>query len=138
MIKGRDFSPEFIFSASCSSGAGGQNVNKVNTKVELRFSITNSQLFTLEEKETLLLKLVNKINNDGELIIVSQTERSQFKNKEKTIEKFYALIEKALTPRKKRKPTKPSAAAKAKRLEAKRIKSEKKVSRKKQKIDEGT
>jgi ribosome-associated protein len=113
-------------------------VNKVNTKVELRFSITNSQLFTLEEKETLLLKLVNKINNDGELIIVSQTERSQFKNKEKTIEKFYALIEKALTPRKKRKPTKPSAAAKAKRLEAKRIKSEKKVSRKKRKIDEGT
>jgi ribosome-associated protein len=126
----KDLHDEFIFNASRSSGAGGQNVNKVNTKVELRFNIAQSQILSVEEKEILLQKLANKLTETGYLIIVSQTERSQLKNKEKSIAKFYALIEKALTPRKKRKPTKPTKASKAKRLDSKRIISEKKNSRK--------
>jgi len=126
IIKNRDFTDEFTFSASRSGGPGGQNVNKVSSKVELRFNVKISNLLSNEEKDTILIKLINKINNDGELILVSQTERSQLANKEKVIEKFYALISKALTVPKKRKPTKPTRSSKEKRLEGKKVKSEKK------------
>ena len=131
ILKDRDFSPEFTITASRSSGPGGQNVNKVSTKVELRFSIMQSTLLTEEEKEIIQTNLSAKINSEGEIVLVSQSERSQLMNKEKAIEKFYALVNKALTPVKKRKPTKPSLAAKEKRLEEKRILSEKKERRKK-------
>lgn len=130
ILQGRDFAGEFHFSASRSSGPGGQNVNKVSTKVELRFNIPGSNLLTGEEKQILLNLLVKKINADGFLIIVSQSERSQVKNREKTIEKFYTLLTKSLTPKKKRKPTKPSAEAKEKRLEQKKLNAEKKMRRK--------
>jgi len=125
------FESEILFSASRSSGPGGQNVNKVSTKVELRFNIPNSNLLSDTEKEILLEKLKNKINNEGDLILVSQEGRSQLKNKEKVLEKFYELIEKTLTPPKKRKPTKPTQASKKKRLEGKKLVSEKKSQRKK-------
>ena len=125
ILSGRGFSREFLFSASRSSGPGGQNVNKVSTKVELRFDIPHSILLTEEEKEILLTQLQKKINSEGILIIVSQSERSQLKNKEKTIEKFYTLLQKSLAPKKKRKPTKPNAVAKEKRLEEKKMNSEK-------------
>lgn len=124
------FERELVFTSSRSSGPGGQHVNKVSTKVELRFHIPNSDLLNDEEKDILLIKLKNKINNEGELIIVSQDERSQLKNKEKVIEKFYELLQKALIPPKKRKPTKPTQASKEKRLEKKRIIADKKEKRK--------
>ena len=127
---GIPFERELVFTSSRSSGPGGQHVNKVSTKVELRFHIPNSGLLNDEEKDILLIKLKNKINSEGELIIVSQDERSQLKNKEKTIEKFYELLQKALTPPKKRKPTKPTQASKEKRLEKKRIITDKKEKRK--------
>ena len=129
ILNERDFSGEMHFSASRSSGPGGQNVNKVNTKVELRFHVASSLLLSDEEKILILEKLAKKINSEGELILVSQTERSQIKNKEKVIEKFYSLLIRALTPRKKRKPTKPSLASKEERLEEKRKLSEKKERR---------
>ena len=129
MLNNRDFSCELHFSASRSSGPGGQNVNKVNTKVELRFHVASSTLLSDEEKILLIEKLVKKINSEGELILVSQTERSQMKNKEKVIEKFYSLLTRALTPRKKRKPTKPSQASKEERLEEKRMQAQKKERR---------
>jgi len=122
----RNFEPELIFSASRSSGPGGQNVNKVSTKMELRFHVMNSLLLSQEEKDLILEKLAKRINQEGELRLVSQSERTQLKNKERVIEKFYDLLSKALLPRKKRKPTKPTAAAKEKRLEEKRLKAEKK------------
>ena len=130
MLNDRDFSRELQFSASRSSGPGGQNVNKVNTRVELRFHIASSALLSEEEKIRLLEKLAKKINSEGELILVSQTERSQLKNKEKVTERFYSLLTRALTPRKKRKPTKPSQASKEERLEEKRKQAEKKERRK--------
>lgn len=131
VLNERDFSPEFIFSASRSSGPGGQNVNKVSTKVELRFHVMNSTILSLEEKNLLHEKLANRIAREGELVIVSQSERSQLKNKEAVIEKFYHLLKRALTPRKKRKTTHPPLESIEKRLEEKRIRAEKKEHRKK-------
>lgn len=130
ILQGRDFSSEFKFSTSRSSGPGGQNVNKVSTKIELRFNVIESVLLWADEKEIILKKLENKINKDGELILVSQSERSQLANKEKVIEKFYSLINKTLTPQKKRKPTKQTKESKEKRLQTKKINSEKKSRRK--------
>lgn len=129
--KGRDFSGEFLFSASRSGGPGGQNVNKVSTKVELRFNIRNSALLNETEKQILLDKLSNKINSEDELILISQSERSQLKNKEKVVEKFYLLLDKTLTPKKKRLRTTPTGASKEKRLEVKRLKAQIKERRRK-------
>jgi ribosome-associated protein len=122
----RDFTVELKFSATRSSGPGGQNVNKVSTKVELRLNIDSSSLLTEDEKVLLTEKLATRITVSGDLILVSQSERSQLKNKEKVIEKFYALLKRALTPKKERKPTVPSKASKEERLEEKRNQSEKK------------
>lgn len=127
----RVFDSEFIFRSSRSSGPGGQNVNKVSTKIELRFNVLHSILLSEAEKEMLLDKLKSKINNEGVLIIVSQQSRSQLKNKENAVEKLYRLIEKALTPPKERKPTTTPRHIKEKRLEAKQRLSEKKELRKK-------
>jgi ribosome-associated protein len=130
IIAGRNFENEFVFNASRSSGPGGQHVNKVSTRIELRFDITASQLLLEEEKNILMIKLANRITKEGILILVSQSERSQFDNKTNVIEKFYKLIEKALTPPKKRKPTHRTASSNAQRLMTKRIRSEKKKFRK--------
>lgn len=126
-----DLSSEFTFQASRSSGPGGQNVNKVNSKVELRFNIAASSLLTDEQKEILLSKLSTKINADGFLVIVSQRDSSQLSNKEDVIRKAYQLIEKALRPVKKRKSTKPTRGSIEKRLTEKRIKSDIKQNRQK-------
>jgi ribosome-associated protein len=129
-VRERNFDNEFIISASRSSGPGGQNVNKVSSKIDLRFNVSASSLLDEEEKEIVLQKLTARINNEGELIIVSQSERSQLQNKELAIEKFYTLIEAALKPVRKRKPTKPSYASKMLRLEHKKLLSKKKANRK--------
>jgi len=129
VISGRDFGPELVFAFSRSSGPGGQNVNKVSTKVELRFIVRESALLSDEEKTLLVSKLASRINRKGELHLVSQSERSQLKNKEVVIEKFYALLARALAPKKKRKRSRPSAASKEKRLETKRMTAQKKEQR---------
>ena len=129
-VRERNFENEFIISASRSSGPGGQNVNKVSSKIDLRFNVSASSLLDEEEKELILQKLSARINNEGEMIIVSQSERSQLQNKELAIEKFYTLVETALKPVRKRKPTKPSYASKMLRLEHKKLLSKKKANRK--------
>lgn len=128
---GRDFTPELVFSYSRSSGPGGQNVNKVNTKAELRFNVMGSDLLSADEKEMVMQKLGSRINLEGELVLTSQKERTQLKNKEAVIARFYTLLNKALTPKKKRKTSRPPRAVKEKRLENKRLQAGKKDQRSK-------
>jgi ribosome-associated protein len=120
---------EFTFKASRSGGKGGQNVNKVSTKVELYFDVQNSAILNEDQKNRLFVKLRNRISKDGILSVVSQTERSQLGNKELAIEKFYGLLAQALFVPKKRKPTKPGKAVKEKRLKEKKKRGEKKKNR---------
>jgi ribosome-associated protein len=126
-----DLSAEFQFFTSRSSGPGGQNVNKVNSKVELRFDIQNSILLTDDQKAILFQKLLAKISAEGILSIVSQRHRSQLSNKEDAVNKFYTIITKALKPEKRRKKTSPSKSSVEKRLNEKRIKAVIKQSRQK-------
>lgn len=125
-LRNRGFESEWRFSAARSSGPGGQNVNKVNSKVELRFDIYGSERLSDEEKEIILKKLKNKITTEGELILVAQEDRSQLKNRQQVMNRFYELLEAALTPVKKRKKTAPSQASIEKRLKLKKIVGQKK------------
>lgn len=122
---------EIKFQTSRSSGPGGQNVNKTNTKVILRFDIPNSFVLAPEEKEILLTKLAARLTSDGELIVASQDKRSQLQNKEDAMAKFEKLIEKAFEKKKPRKATKPSKTAVQKRIQNKKLHSDKKKWRQK-------
>ncbi len=130
-LKERGFEKEFEFITSRSSGKGGQHVNKTESKVELRFDISVSELLSEDERTLLFAKAANKINSEGILQIVTQKERSQVRNKEICIDKFYELLEKTFKKKKKRKKTKPSLSSIFKRLERKKRQSEKKERRRK-------
>lgn len=125
-IRQKDLVKECQFTASRSSGPGGQNVNKVNTQVSLRFDVQRSELLDEEEKRIISQKLASYISGEGVLILNAQTHRSQLQNKEEVISKFRRLIEKAFVPKKIRKASTPSKAAVQRRLDDKRKQSEKK------------
>lgn len=120
---------EVTFKTSRSGGAGGQNVNKVSSKVELIFDVDSSVQFTDEQKEIIFLKLANRIDNEGLLHLQCDETRSQLKNKEMVFERFLNLIKLALIPVKKRKPSRPSKGSIKKRLDSKKKLSDKKDSR---------
>ena len=122
---------ELKFRTSRSSGAGGQHVNKVETKVELLFNLEESNALSKEEKDNARKRLAKKINKAGILILSSQKTRSQLANKEIVIEEFLKLMERAVKPPKKRKKVKPLTADREKRLSKKKRQSEKKAARKK-------
>ena len=115
---------ELQFRAIRGSGPGGQHVNKVATKVEVRWKLTDTKAFSEAEIVRLSAKLHTRLNSDGELILTDHSTRSQHRNREKVLERFYQLLRRALHTPKKRKPTKPSQASRAKRLETKRRRSE--------------
>ena len=121
---------EVSFRTSRSSGAGGQHVNKVSTRVELLFHVSSSIVMTASEKETILTKLKSRISKEGILTIACEETRSQSRNKEIAFEKFISLLEDALKPVKKRVPTKRSKGSIKRRLKDKKAISEKKDSRK--------
>ena len=127
-----DLQKEITYKTSRSGGKGGQNVNKVSSKVELLFSIGNSLLFTDEEKELLNHKLQSRFNKDDLVQVVCDEERSQYLNKEKAVERLISILTAALHKPKARKPTKISKAAKQARLENKRLNALKKEGRRKE------
>ncbi|AWW32494.1 aminoacyl-tRNA hydrolase [Echinicola strongylocentroti] len=126
-----DFSNEVTFKTAKSGGPGGQNVNKVNTKVQLVFDVRSSQILTEEEKDKVLEQLGTKLNADGHIQVVVQESRSQLQNKTLALQKFGQLISKVFVRKKKRKPTKPTKSAVKKRLDNKKRKGEKKQWRRK-------
>jgi ribosome-associated protein len=128
-IDNDDFLPELLFQTSRSSGPGGQNVNKVETKVQLKFDVNNSLVLTEDEKLTLLQKSGNKIDQEGFLQLSSQEKRSQIQNKELVIRKFYDLLRTVFHKRKVRKATQPGKGAVESRLKSKKVLAEKKANR---------
>ncbi|CCH51873.1 class I peptide chain release factor [Fibrisoma limi BUZ 3] len=123
--------PELQYQFARSGGKGGQNVNKVATKAELRFSVRESALLTDDERAVLLEKLATRLTTEGELVLSHQTERTQLANKEKVTRKFYRLIEKAFEQPKPRKATRPTKASVEERRAEKKRKGEVKAGRRK-------
>ena len=131
-----DVSPEIQFQTTRSGGKGGQNVNKVETAVIAYFNVAGSQILSEEQKQRVIDKLSNKINSEGNLVVRSQTFRTQLENKEDATKKVSELIVAALKKKKARIATKPSKQAKEKRLESKKRSSEVKGGRKKLRPDD--
>lgn len=124
-----DLLREATFKMSRSGGKGGQNVNKVSSKVELNFDIKASSLFSDEQKQRILQKSANRINSKGILQIITEEERSQYLNKIRSVEKLIQIFIKALHQPKLRKATKPKRSSVEARLKSKLANAQKKINR---------
>ena len=117
---------EIHFEFTRSGGPGGQNVNKVSTKVVLSFDVKSSSGLDDRQKERVLAALAGRIDSEGILSLASQESRSQWRNRQDVLGKFIQLISKAITPERKRRPTSPSRTSKEKRFRAKQTRAIKK------------
>jgi ribosome-associated protein len=122
---------ELSFSYTRSSGPGGQHVNRVETRVTLRFDVAGSPSLTEEQRERVLRRLATRINKDGVLRVVSQRHRTQEANRRAAVERFHELLAEALRPRRVRRKTRVPRAARRRRLESKRRRGEVKRLRRK-------
>jgi ribosome-associated protein len=123
------FLPEITYQTSRASGPGGQNVNKVESRVELRWNLPTSQVLSDVQKQLILEKLANQLTATGDLLVVAQDDRSQLRNKEIALARFRELLQKSLRRPKPRRATRPSAGAVRQRLEGKKRQSDKKANR---------
>ncbi len=117
---------ELQFSYACSGGPGGQNVNKVETKVILRLPITTSPSFNESQRELLLVRLGSRLTKDGDLVLHASRHRHRERNREDALERLVAVLRGALQVQKKRRPTRPTRGSKRRRLDSKRKQGEKK------------
>ncbi|MEZ4809761.1 MAG: alternative ribosome rescue aminoacyl-tRNA hydrolase ArfB [Allomuricauda sp.] len=122
---------ELQFKAVRSSGAGGQHVNKVSSKVELSYNVDVSEGLSEPEKNRFRSKLKSRLTNEGVLVLQCDEARSQHRNKDLVVKRFFDLLKKTLEVPKKRKPTKPTKSSVEKRLKAKKMDADKKAGRKK-------
>jgi len=111
---------ELRYRTTRSSGPGGQHVNKTDTQVELLFDVAHSPSLDDSQRQRIVSKLKNLIDQDGVLHLTAQTERSQLRNREIVTARFQEVLAAALRVPKKRRPTRPTAASKTKRLESKK------------------
>jgi len=116
--------------ASRSSGAGGQHVNKTSSRIEITWNVRESKAISEDQRETLLNRLESRLSTDGSIRVVSSETRSQLRNRERAEARLAELIRRALTIRKKRKPTRRPRSADEARLASKKLHSKKKLERK--------
>ena len=135
MLPYQELEREFNFKAIRSSGSGGQHVNKVATKIELSFSVSESLVLNQDQKALIIEKLYNRLTKDQVLILQCGETRSQLKNKRIAISRAFSILEAALEVKAERKPTKVPKSVIKKRLKNKKIQSEKKANRRKPNID---
>ncbi len=130
-VRARGLEQHLILTATRSAGPGGQNVNKVSSRIEARLNLESCPIFSEAEKAILHQKLASRITSEGEMIVTSQIHRSQLMNKEEAINRLCQLIAMALTPVKPRKATRPTKASVERRLKSKLVKKITKQNRKK-------